>query len=288
MLSSKDSADRHIYVLAADGSGQSQLTTTAGVSTDPVWTTDGSHVIFVADWAGSFGLWTVPVRDGKPGGPPVLVKADIGRIDAIGVTAAGSYYYNYRYDSGSRTFVARTTGSQGALSVPDRITADFAGGPAAWSPDGTRVAFIRQRTSGGRAINELGIRVTATGEERIFNSRAVAPPRPIWFHTRQSLLVFASDDGEPTAPSGPAAVPLWMSSGAFFVVDVATGRFTRALPVLSERYRRSPFAVLSPDDRTLYTMGDALSSSQVSFDDLLAVDLAQPDGARDRLGLVTR
>ncbi|AMY12694.1 translocation protein TolB [Luteitalea pratensis] len=231
--------------------------------------------MFVADWSGSFGLWTVPVRDGKPGGPPVLVKADIGRIDAIGSTSTGSYYYNYRYDSGTRTFVARAAGSQGALPVPDRITADFAGGHAAWSPDGTRVAFIRQRTSGGLAIHELGIRDTATGEERIFNSRAVAPPRPVWFHTGQSLLVFAPDDGEPTAPSGPASMSPWMRSGAFFVVDVPTGRFTRALPVLSERYRLSRIAVLSPDDRTLYTMGDALSSSQVSFDDLLAVDLAQ-------------
>jgi Tol biopolymer transport system component len=275
MLSGRDRADRHIQVLAADGSGQSQLTMTAGVCTDPVWATDGSNVAFVADWSGSFGLWVVPVRDGKPGGPPVLVKADIGRIDAIGVTAAGSYYYNYRYDGGFRTFVVRTTGSPGAIAAPDRITADFAGGLAAWSPDGARVAFIRQRTSGGRTINELGIRVAATGEERVLNARAVSPQRPLWFHRREALLVFGPDDSEATPTSGPVAVPPFMSGGAFFSVDLATGRFTRVLPVLSDRYRRSPFAVLSADDRTLYSMGDPLSSSQVSFDDLLAVDLTQ-------------
>lgn len=35
-LASKESLDRHVYALAADGSGQSQLTMTAGACTDPV------------------------------------------------------------------------------------------------------------------------------------------------------------------------------------------------------------------------------------------------------------
>lgn len=269
VLAARGSGDRHVYLLGADGAGPTRLTTTAGTAVSPAWTTDGSKVLFVADWSGSFGLWSMPVRNGQAAGQPVLVKADMGQVDAIGVTAAGSYFYNYRYDSGWRSFVTRGMKSKVPVPAPERVTTDFDGGLAAWSPDGNRVAFVRQRRSGDRTISELAVRVTATGEERVFNARAVSPQRPLWFHTRQAVLVFAADDG------ASATAPPFMSGGAFFAVDLDTGRFSKVLPVLSERYRRSPVAALSPDDRTLFTMGDALSSAQVSFDDVLAVDLEE-------------
>jgi hypothetical protein len=89
-----DSKDTHIYVLASDGSSEVDLTpTSSATNQQPVWTADGSHVLFLSDRSGAVDLWAIGVAGGKRAGEPVLVKQNVGDVRAIGMSTAGNYYY---------------------------------------------------------------------------------------------------------------------------------------------------------------------------------------------------
>lgn len=63
-----DSRDQHIYILAADGSSETDLTKVAGINVHPVWSPDGANVLFISDRYGSLDLWSIPVQGGKAAG----------------------------------------------------------------------------------------------------------------------------------------------------------------------------------------------------------------------------
>jgi Tol biopolymer transport system component len=117
-----------VHILAADGTHESTLEALAPRSRSPIWSPVGSQLFFTTDGPGTAGLYRVPIRNGRPDGAPALVKADMGRAEAVGLTAKGTYYYNYRYDGGDRTVIvemaARPAGSE--LHVVSRFDGGYA------------------------------------------------------------------------------------------------------------------------------------------------------------------
>lgn len=81
-----------IYVLAADGSSEEQITRESN-NGKPVWTPDGSHLVFVSTREGSNSLWAVPMRNGHAAGNVALLKRDFAPIWSMKMTRAGSLYY---------------------------------------------------------------------------------------------------------------------------------------------------------------------------------------------------
>ena len=62
----------------------------SGINQGPVWSRDGARLAFTSNRSGSFGIWSVPIRNGREDGAPTQLKADIGDVGLVGFTAMGS------------------------------------------------------------------------------------------------------------------------------------------------------------------------------------------------------
>jgi hypothetical protein len=124
----------HVWVMNADGSGQTQLTS-SGDDADPAWSPDGTQIAFGSTRAGNWNLWVMNA-DGSGARQVSTVFADDpawspdGRrlaylgLDGIGVVGV----------DGSDPHVVSAPGAS-------------ASGPS-WSPDGTQIVFSRNNAAG--------------------------------------------------------------------------------------------------------------------------------------------
>ena len=97
------------------------------------WTPDGKRILFGSDRSGTMGAWWIRIADGKPDGPPELVKPDLGQdVRPMGFTRDGSYYYGVRTGM-SDVYIAEV---------------DFASGRVLAQPDSGHAALrgLQQRT----------------------------------------------------------------------------------------------------------------------------------------------
>ena len=236
-LDRQDSEDSHIYLLAADGSSEHQLTTGSGVNEAPVWTPDGSSLLFVSNRSGTFDLWKTAVRDGRAQGTPSIVATDIGKIHPIGLTRSGALYYVNRRGT-ENVFLADLEADAAKVGAPlVRLSENFAGSNrgAAWSPDGRFIAFKR-RPAGNRPGYDLVIRSMETGLERTYTGGRLVgvPARAQWFRDGKSLLLAMADRQERIS---------------FQRLDRESGKFTE---ILAPDMSYLSLSALSPDERTLY------------------------------------
>jgi Tol biopolymer transport system component len=238
-----EAPDTYIYVLPSRGSGQETvLVKNAGNNLYPLWSADGSHVLFQKTGnvalAESRDLWAIGVQNGKASGAAAPVKAHVG--DPVGITQAGTYYYATGSMNADVAIVPlNSLGPGGGPTTGDVI----AGGMnAGWSPDGKSVA-VRRVTHADRNIFDMVVHSLESGEERTF---AIDPPNgvgadaPIWLHDGSGILV---------SVFSPASTPLGFRT-TWQRLDLKTGKFS---DVVSVGLREALFGgALSSDDRTLY------------------------------------
>jgi Tol biopolymer transport system component len=224
--------DRHIYVIAADGSGLSDVVTMPGVNGDPVWTPDGGHLLFENRQDGSIGLWELAMRGGRAVGAPLLVQANTDGMGVIGITTAGTFYYVKAHVRDPATVVIAQKGeTEGPIELSDGI----AGVNPSWSPDGKSLAFTRPRP-GNRNAFDLVIHSSETGHELIVSHDGLEGFPPIWFHDNSAFLT--------KIPGRQASEATW------YAVNARSGAFTEVIPASAGV--TSWDAALSPDDSTLY------------------------------------
>lgn len=182
-----------IFAIAVGGSRETPLVQSAAKNFNPVWTPDGSAVVFVSNRSGANSLWAIRVSDGKPQGEPELLRANVGEIWNMGFGRDGSYFYgtsNYQADVYTCDIDPDTLQ---VTSLPRRLSDDSIGSNAgsAWSPDGKSVAFFR---GPDRRAMRLVIRAMADGTERTlptkFTDTILAGRQgPVWMSDSRSLLV---------------------------------------------------------------------------------------------------
>jgi serine/threonine protein kinase len=143
-----------IYVSAIHGGEEIPVATGSTSDSRPMWTPDGSGLVFMSMRTGGLGLWLQPMKDGRPDGQPQLLEKDMGPFDPITLTQRGSLFYRQR------------TGLMDVYTVPiDRATGDVRGQPAVaatrhlgsnlaadWSPDGRTLVFASWRTTGRNVL----------------------------------------------------------------------------------------------------------------------------------------
>ena len=99
------STDRYIYVIDANGQSETALVKIAGSNTQPLWTPDGAHLLFVGDQSGKQELLAVAVRGGGPAGEPVPIQTNFSG-NLLALLCAGDLFYMRTDDIGFHEVIA--------------------------------------------------------------------------------------------------------------------------------------------------------------------------------------
>jgi Tol biopolymer transport system component len=216
-------SQRDVFVLAIDGSSQAAVA--AGRSHDTMvgWSPDGSHLLFASDRAGSVGLWSQSITDGKPQGSPQLLKPDISR-ESLGLTQGGQLFVGVRL-GGRDIHVAAVDFATGkVLTTPVRPIQTYVGSNHSpnWSPDGKSMAFLSTRDRAG-VTRVLGIYSAETAGVRELRPQLAYFDGPRWAPDGQSIIVRGRDlKGRPggyqvNVQTGDAKLVVPAAEGTFLV-----------------------------------------------------------------------
>ena len=181
-FTSERDGNPEIYVMNADGTGQTRLTNHSGTDDDASWSPDGSQIAFVSnrDGDGNLGIYVMdaggsgvvqltdpqsPVFDHLPAWSNTGEMIAFARGQAIG---SDWDIYKMNADGSGQTDLSNN-------SVIDQ-------GPG-WSPDGTQIAFISSRDG--------------NTEVYVMNSEGSAMPPP-----KRLTNNVASDSGRAWSPDG--------------------------------------------------------------------------------------
>ena len=132
------------------------------------WTPDGDHILFASDRSGAIDAWILPVTEGRPGGEAVLLRKDIGEISPLGFTRDGAFFYGHGKDT-QKIYLASLDRKAGAFRATyQRVELPYEGRNHApeYSPDGKRLAYIRQAVPRMDGSNVLCVFSPETGEEK--------------------------------------------------------------------------------------------------------------------------
>jgi serine/threonine-protein kinase len=202
---------RDVFIAALDRPEPRPLVRHGGNDLEPVWTADGGRVLFASDRSGTMDLWAVRVVEGAAQAEPEIVHRNIGRSWLLGLTEAGSYYYQLRVG----TVEVYTAGimPDGKAGPPAVLGPSFAGSnlSSAWSPQGDRVAYASRRglAAFDRGSSTLVIHDVATGEEQERTPALTGFNVLSWSPDGAEVLVKGRDD---------------RSRSGFFAIDVENGR----------------------------------------------------------------
>ena len=178
-----------IFAIARDGSHEAVLVRSRSKDTSPLWTPDGSAVLFVSDRSVNYGLWSVKVANGKALGDPELLRGNVGPLQALGFARDGSLFYG-RMTSEDDVLVTEFD-ADGALATRPSLLIDGCIGAntgASWSPDGRHIAFVRANGSERTVV----VRRPDGTEQKLatrFNDGGFGFAMPTWLPDSRSLLV---------------------------------------------------------------------------------------------------
>ncbi len=247
-------ADREIRIIASDASSESVVVPAPGINASPVWSRDGTRLVFKSDRSGTIGIWSVPVRNGLSIGPPTKLKADVGDGALIGFTAAGSLLFEQR-SSSRDVFSMELDPLAGTLrGTRTRLIDTFVGSnlnPSS-SPDGQYLSYLSQRTQGLPANKaHLVVRSLETGEERVMPMIFQGGGKPLWLPDGRLILLARNAQNHTT----------------IYRIDHRRSQ----IETLLDTGKPAPqLAALSPDGRTVYfstgAPGDLLKNQVTAYD----------------------
>jgi tricorn protease len=158
-----------LWTVPREGGDARRLTTGAGVETNPAFSPDGSQIAFTGEYDGNVDVFVIPAQGGVPRRLTWHPAPDI----TLGWTSDGTrVLFSSPRTSYSRFSQLFTVGLEGGMA--ERIDLPM-GYEAAYSPDGTRLAYVPisraftawKRYRGGQAT-PIWIATLATGHiERI-------------------------------------------------------------------------------------------------------------------------
>ena len=217
----------------------------------PIWTPDGSRIVYASDASGKWDLWSVPIRDGKAAGPRSVERRDLGEFQPVGMTRSSFYYI--RTLNAVRQFSIAELGS----SSGHRIEETIVGMVPTWSPQGNFVAFLRgsQRDRG----HDLVVRSVESGTENVYGSAAMRVTQSTWLHDGSGLLQQIVD-----IQAGPTSV---------YFADIRREEFRQVLPSLPDT-RRGEVLTLSPDNKTVYFFAGDVNPAGSPKNRIIASDLS--------------
>lgn len=249
VLPNEDSQDRDLFLMSADGSRDAPLIQDSADDHGPVWTIDGKKILFISNRAGTAGIWSMAIAEGKAAGPPEPVNTDAGSVRWLSMARNGSCYYATNKGMEDVYIAGLDPLSGKIVSQPVRGSVRLAGFVRApsWSPDGQNLAYFAPTDRTERPYEESGrlvLRSSRTGQERELGVRNFQTGFPVrWFGDGQSVL-FMGWSGERLG---------WMDAKnvrqAFSRLNIQTGesRTLKDFPPLTVGPPE-----LSPDGKTIF------------------------------------
>lgn len=190
------SFEHTVHVVAADGSGDREVTAPGGHNTVLGWEPSGRYLLYYGDHSGSPSVWALPVSEGRPQGAPVLVRSDLWHLIPIGFTAGGALMYGVntgRVDM----FTVLTDPETGApIGEPQSVTPHYQAGTAMyprWSPDGRYLAYRRTPPPGQGVAHSLVIRAIESGEFREIGLDLAVMLTPEWSTDGRYVALYARE-----------------------------------------------------------------------------------------------
>jgi len=232
-----------LHVVKADGQQDAEVVKWTGDSTFPVWTPDGSHIVFTSSRSGWAALYAVPIRNGAATAEPSLVQANFTG-SPLRVLRSGSLVYQSNSGAQTMVFVARRTAG-GA-----DVLFSFGGSSPAISPDGESVVF--DVTAGAVVVRSL-----ATGAERVFKRAGIGGGtgggylHKRWLPDSSGLLLWVTPEGD-----------AGREGGSFYHLDLKTGAFTWRFAAFTQDMHLSRAGALSRDGQTFFLLGRRPSESR--------------------------
>ena len=242
------SSNRDIFLLSIDGKRESPLVEHPANDLYPVWTPDGRHILFASDRTGNMGVWIIPVAEGKPQGPPEVIKQDMGRhIEPMGMTRAGNLFYGLHVGM-QDVYIASLDFKTGRLlAQPKRATERFIGSNNRpdWSPDGRQLVYVSHRgpMPFGAGSYAVCVRSLETGEEREFLPKLNYLWSPRWSPDGKSILLLAND---------------LKNRQGIYLMDLQSGSLTRLMQPREGTYMSG--LVWSPDGKAIFYRRDEYGS----------------------------
>jgi Tol biopolymer transport system component len=143
--------NRAVGLVPTNGGVEVQVVEPTAWHTVVGWSADGRQLVVFSDRGGFPGLWAIPIRDGRRGGEPRLLKRDLDG-NPVAVTASGDVVYERVTGPPAARLVTAGIDTAGrATSAPARYaTRDplaFARFPR-WSPDGKSFLYVVARRLG--------------------------------------------------------------------------------------------------------------------------------------------
>lgn len=186
---------RDIHAVAIQGAAETRLVEHPSDDYLLGWMADG-RLLFASDRGGTIDAWMMPVRDGQAQGAPAIAKKDLGNVETIGLTRAGSLHYAVRA-TGPDVYRAAIDPQTQRIGSAARVPRRFIGTNVDpdWSPDGRRVAFVseRARPPGRIGAQVLCIVDVESGAQREF---AVQGRLPRWSPDGKTILLRVSNAGD--------------------------------------------------------------------------------------------
>ncbi len=228
----KESTNHDIYVLSADGSRQTKLTSHPSHDYFLDWSPTGKKILFASDRTGTMDVWSISFDDEAPQGEPILITENIGFVKPLGCTRNGSFFFSTPgswWDIYTVTIDPKTGKIEGP---PTEIPLPYQGYNRypTFSPDGKYLAYISEREHPWPPRNDILCiysieRGTIQEFAEFVDKNNLYHPR--WFPDGQSILVNDTD-----------------------VLKIDTGEIT---PFIQEKEGQDVYAMnISPDKQHLY------------------------------------
>lgn len=277
---------RQLMIIDAASGGSRPLTDAAWSSWSAMWDPSGRGVVFLSDRTGSWGLWYLPMADGRASREAFLLHADIGHVELLGLSRDGRLFYR-PLDTGFLGVDRVMASGVGFAGDPRMLVSNNTSGVAAgefaaggvWSPHGRRIAVIAMQgfdvRHAQRALRVIDVASGAQHDVPLPHGFQLQHPR--WSNDGRALLVVGSGAGHPQG---------------YHRIDLQDGRIETLLAV---RTNAAQPAEWSADNASLfypridslqhsslwrYDIDEAIDRPVYTPDSLLYVPLisASPDG----------
>ena len=159
---------------------RTQLTEEHGAVSGPAWSPDGNHIAFLIDHRTLSTIDLQPDTHHFAFAP--TVTGELGRptwaADSNTIAVGSLFPYSNRYREGLNQILlysSNATGASSSVVVPERSAGNRQDTGPAWSPDGSRMAFVSEGALWAVPVNERG---GATGPPQIVATDQ--PESPSW------------------------------------------------------------------------------------------------------------